>query len=386
MKQNFWLAAAGMALLLGLCLTACTPTTEEAAASSQPEPETAGTVYLYGEEHANEEMIAQELELWEELYAAGARDLFLEDGYASAQLLNRWMQAEDDTLLNEHFKAVQGTYGGSEYYQAFYEKIKQNCPETVFHGTDIEHQYRSLGYQYLTYLAAEGKKDSPEYAQVLESIQQAKQYYSYSYAGKEAEADAYRENCMAENFMRELEALDAEKKTDVMGIYGAVHTALDGMNYEDGTVPCMANQLHQKYGERIVSKDLRSGSKDLPEETTPVMGEKTLTVAGKTYTAIYLGEEDIAAWAGKAVGRRFWRVEDAYADFTAQPKTNDVLPCNNYPVPVQEGQAFALEYILKDGTTQWKYYAADGTVWQEMPSTREYAVEPSEDSQGREKE
>ena len=373
MKQNFWLAAAGMALLLGMCLTACTPMTEEAAASSQTEPETAGTVYLYGEEHANEEMIAQELERWEELYAAGARDLFLEDGYASAQLLNRWMQAEDDALLNEHFKALQGTYGGSESYQAFYEKIKQNCPETIFHGTDIEHQYRSLGYQYLTYLAAEGKKDSPEYAQVLESIQQAKQYYSYSYAGKEAEADVYRENCMAENFMRELDALDAKKKTDVMGIYGAVHTALDGMNYRDGTVPCMANQLRQKYGERIVSKDLRSNSKNLPEETT-------LTIAGKTYTAIYLGEENIAAWADKAVSRKFWRVEDAYADFTAQPKTNDVLPCNGYPVPVQEGQAFALEYILKDGTTQWKYYAADGTVWQEMPSTREYAVEPPEDS------
>ena len=56
----------------------------------------------------------------------------LEDGYASAQLLNQWMQAEDDTLLNEHFKAVQGTMGGSEVYRTFYKQIKQNCPETVF--------------------------------------------------------------------------------------------------------------------------------------------------------------------------------------------------------------------------------------------------------------
>ena len=106
MKQNFWLAAAGAVLLLGLCLTACAPANEEATAPSQTEPEAAGTVYLYGEEHANEEMIAQELEHWEELYAAGVRDLFLEDGYASTQLLNQWMQAEDDALLNEHFKAV----------------------------------------------------------------------------------------------------------------------------------------------------------------------------------------------------------------------------------------------------------------------------------------
>ena len=165
-----------------------------------------------------------------------------------------------------------------------------------------------------------------------------------------------------------------------MGIYGAVHTALDGMNYEDGTVPCMANQLYQKYGERIVSKDLRTSLKELPEETTPVMGEKTLTIAGKTYTAVYLGEENIAAWAGEAAGRRFWRVEDAYADFTAQPRDNDVLPYNNYPVPVQEGQAFALEYLFKDGTTEWMYYAADGTVWQDMQCTRKYAVEPSENS------
>lgn len=143
MKQKFWLAAAGAVLLLSLCLTACVPANEAATASSQAEPEAAGTVYLYGEEHAKEELIQQELELWENLYAAGARNLFLEDGYASAQLLNRWMQAEDDTLLNEHFKAVQGTLGGSEVYRTFYEQIKQNCPETVFHGTDIEHQYRA---------------------------------------------------------------------------------------------------------------------------------------------------------------------------------------------------------------------------------------------------
>lgn len=380
MKQKLWLAAAGAALLLGLCLTACTPANEAATVSSQTEPEAAGTVYLYGEEHAKEELIQQELELWENLYATGARDLFLEDGYASAQLLNQWMQAEDDTLLNEHFKAVQGTLGGSEVYRTFYEQIKQNCPETVFHGTDIEHQYRSLGYQYLTYLAADGKKDSPEYAQALESIQQAKQYYSDVYAGNTAKADVYRENCMAENFMRELDALDAEKKTDVMGIYGAAHTQLDAMEYTTGSVPCMANQLYQKYGERIVSKDLRAARKDLTEKTEPALVEETLEIAGKTYTAFYLGEQDASTWSDKAVSRKFWRVEDAYADFTAQPRINDVLPYNNYPVPVQEGQAFALEYLFKDGTTEWMYYAADGTVWQDMQCTSKYAVETSENS------
>ena len=57
-----------------------------------------------------------------------------------------------------------------------------------------------------------------------------------------------------------------------------------------------------------------------------------------------------------------------------------MLPHNNYPVPVQEGQAFALEYLFKDGTTEWMYYAADGTVWQDMQCTRKYAVEPSENS------
>ena len=380
MKQKLWLAAAGAALLLGLCLTACTTANEAATVSSQTEPEAAGTVYLYGEEHAKEELIQQELELWENLYATGARDLFLEDGYASAQLLNQWMQAEDDALLNEHFKAVQGTLGGSEVYRTFYEQIKQNCPETVFHGTDIEHQYRSLGYQYLTYLAADGKKDSPEYAQALESIQQAKQYYSDVYAGNTAKADVYRENCMAENFMRELDALDAEKKTDVMGIYGAAHTQLDAMEYTTGSVPCMANQLYQKYGERIVSKDLRAARKDLTEKTEPALVEETLEIAGKTYTAFYLGEQDASTWSDKAVSRKFWRVEDAYADFTAQPRINDVLPYNNYPVPVQEGQAFALEYLFKDGTTEWMYYAADGTVWQDMQCTSKYAVETSENS------
>ena len=60
--------------------------------------------------------------------------------------------------------------------------------------------------------------------------------------------------------------------------------------------------------------------------------------------------------------RKFWRLEDAYKDFKAQPTEQDILPSDNYPVQIEAGQVFAVEYLLSDGSTEWLYYRSDGTM------------------------
>jgi hypothetical protein len=48
-----------------------------------------------------------------------------------------------------------------------------------------------------------------------------------------------------------------------MGIYGSAHTGLDEMDYSTQTIPCMANQLKEHYGDNIYSENLSWIAKDI---------------------------------------------------------------------------------------------------------------------------
>ena len=113
----------------------------------------------------------------------------------------------------------------------------------------------------------------------------------------------------------------------------------------------MAKQLKESYGEKLYTIDLTQEPQRID----------TLEVSGKTYTAFYYGEQDISAFTDYK-SRKFWRLEDAYEDFKELPTHRDILPDYNNPVAIQAGQVFAVEYLMSDGSTEWKYYISDGTV------------------------
>ena len=104
MKYNklYHMVAALLLVVMLLVLTACgseprqPQITDETAVTG---PEEIGEIYLYGEYHANEHLLQKELALWKDCYARGVRYLFVELPYYTAQYLNLWMQAEDDTIL-----------------------------------------------------------------------------------------------------------------------------------------------------------------------------------------------------------------------------------------------------------------------------------------------
>ena len=81
MRRLFWRRAGFLALSLCLILAAAlVPTRAERQ------------VLLCGEAHDEVQCKEQELALWRACYAAGDRDLFLELGAATTELLNRWMR------------------------------------------------------------------------------------------------------------------------------------------------------------------------------------------------------------------------------------------------------------------------------------------------------
>ena len=71
-----------------------------------------------------------------------------------------------------------------------------------------------------------------------------------------------------------------------MGIYGAAHTDLESMDYYTLSIPCMGNQLKERYGESVFSKELSSVGDVEPERVD------TIELAGKEYQASYFGIKD----------------------------------------------------------------------------------------------
>lgn len=227
-KLRFFSLFVMLSCLTVLCSSSC----------ARQEP---GEIYLYGEQHGRKDMMDQEFELWSKFYhEEGMRDLFVEYPCFTAEYLNLWMQAEDDEILNEIYDDVYGTVAHNYYLLEFYQKIKQECPETVFHGTDVGPQYNSTGPRFLKYLEGHGQKDSDLYRQTQTCIEQGKTFHGSG----EKEDWGYRETKMVEIFCAEYERAGKPK---LMGIYGGAHVELGAQAYEAPELLNMATQLDEKY-------------------------------------------------------------------------------------------------------------------------------------------
>ena len=241
------------------------------------------------------------------------------------------MAATDDTILNELYQDWEGTVIHTEETLEFFKGIKQQCSETVFHGTDVGHQYYSTGERYLTYLIDNNMDESEQYALTNECIEQGKKYYNNS-------DDVYRENAMASNFIREFDALNG---ANVMGIYGAAHTSVDANDYKTGSVPCMGKQLYERYGENLFTEDLSAFAWNNEGQIS-----ENLSIGGKTYETVYYGKMDLSAILPEYQYREFWLIKNAYEDFKDCPTVGNVLPYNNYIMTVEVGQIYLVKYTL----------------------------------------
>ena len=321
-----------------------------------------GRIYLYGETHADPACLEQELAAWDGYYhELGMRDLLIEVPSYTAQFMNLWMKAEDDAILSRLFEDWEGTAMHDQGVWDFYKSIKEQCPETVFHGFDVGHQYNTTGTRYLIGLALTGQMGSADWDETQQTIEQGKQYYQTG-------DDAYRENIMAENLARIFESLPMG--ASVMVITGSAHSNLYAMDYNTGTVPCMVGQLRQQYGAALQARNLSDGI-----DYTRAGDTQLVRLAGTDYTAVCLGEQDLSSRLPGYQSRIFWLVEGAYEAACALPATGEFLPYDNYLNPVEEGQVYRIDYLLADGSTESRYYRADGTLWQGQPATAGFAPE-----------
>lgn len=318
-----------------------------------------GQIFLYGEQHSVERILQEEFQLWDTYYhEEDMRHLFVELPYYTAEFLNLWMQSDNNDILDQLYQDWEGTAIHSTAATDFYKQIKHDCPETIFHGTDVGHQYNTTGERYLAYLQENGQSDgSEQYLLAQEAIEQGQYYYQHS-------DDVYRENTMTENFIREFDSLNG---VNVMGIYGTAHIGIAAMDYITNTVPCMANQLNECYGNALHTKDLT-----LVDDAYSI---DMLQIGDKEYAASYFGKTDLSAFFPDYQYREFWRLENAYDDFKNCPTTGNVLPYNNYPMEIEEGQVFIIEYTKTDGSVIREYHRTDGNIWQGTLVTEEFSID-----------
>lgn len=212
------------------------------------------TIMLYGEVHGDKAYYDAEFTLWKGYYEDGCRDLFVELPYYSAEFLNLWMREETDEILDELYEDIQGTQSGNENYLNFIYRIKSECPETVFHGTDVGHQFETTGLRYIAYLTQQGLIASENYRLAQECIRQGKDYYKDD-SDRDGISEA-REAYMTSNFITAYERCGGK----VMGIYGSYHTVLSNPQR-------MAGRLHETYGDAISGVNL--GNYILQEKNKP---------------------------------------------------------------------------------------------------------------------
>lgn len=318
-------------------------------------------IYLYGESHGIKKILEKEFELWHKHYhTQGMRHLFLELPYYTAQFLNLWMKSDNNDILNQLYDDMAGTQACVPELKVFYENIKKQCPQTIFYGTDVGHQYDTTGARYLEYLKDKGLEKTEEYTLALKAVEQGKHYYSNK------SDPIYRENKMTENFVQALGSLKGES---IMGIYGSAHTDPEGMDNFTRSVPCMANQLKKQYKDALYTESLSS----LALRSIPLRVD-SIKIAEKSYKASYFGKQNMSGLNKNFKHREFWRLEDAYDDFKDMPKTGDVLPYRNFPMVVEKGQVIIIDYTRADDSLKRMYYRSDGNEWKKQPTTEEFKI------------
>lgn len=350
-------------LVLGACsnkvpIDTVTPMDDKPKLEAPLEKST-GKIYLYGEEHSIEKILEKELEIWGEYYHNdNMRHLFVEKPYYTAEFLNLWMKSDNDDILEEMYSDWEGTLSHSTFVMEFYKTIKEKYPETVFHGTDVGHQYATIGLRFLKYLQDNNMENTEQYLLTQEVISQGKTFYRREDYG-------YRENKMVENFIYHFDKL---KDENVMGIYGYIHTEIGGMGFRTDSIPNMVTQLKKRYASDISSEDLTWILKDIE----PIRVE-ILTINQKEYEASYFGKEYLGGQIG-LVSREFWRIENAYEDFKDNWKNGNILPYDNYPMLIEEGQVFMIKYERTDHSTFTRYYRSEGRIYEGNPATEDFEM------------
>ena len=321
-----------------------------------------GIAHFYGEVHGDPQLIAFQLARWGYYYENhGMRHLLMEFPFFSAAFLNVWMQADDDSILDAFFADIRGTAVDVPYMRDFFVAIKANYPETIFHGTDVGHQ-QGQAVRFLAHLRSEGLEGTEIYEQTLLNMAQGRAH--------QAEQGTHSSRVVAK-FDNIVEVLNSLPDENVMGaFFGMAHMLLG--YYPEHLDPVghltVAQRLVDQFGEQIQIRDIT------PYRVRPA----TITVEGTIFNAQYFGTSGPHDFAIGRVYRSFFRFDDAYEHFSEHERSGDVLPHDNFLMPVGEDEVFLTLFRFMDGTELPLFYRTSQELFYGLPTTVGFAVNEPE--------
>jgi len=143
---------------------------------------------------------------------------------------------------------------------------------------------------------------------------------------------------------------------------GCVDTSLIGVPQTEPAFPAVTDNANAEGTPPIATM--------MPQRTD------TLTIAGKEYTCLYYGKQDLRGTdiSELYLEREYWLIEGAYEEVKFNATIGQVLPYSNYPMTIVPKQVYRVSYLNTDGFTETIYYRSDENyVW----ITEEYGSLPS---------
>lgn len=330
-----------------------------------------GQVFLFGEVHGDEGEYKEELRIWDYYYNEyGFRDLIVEYSYFFSEILNAYMRIPGDDILNSLFLFLSERTS-SIYTVPFYnyvKTLKEKYPETRFHGVNVNEGNKGNAEAFVQIWLQNGLTTEDAYEDFIINLNQN----TYHSRLKGREKEAYREEMMAANILKEMSKIGNKS---VVGFFGSVHCDIGGSDNIYSDIPNMATNLYKNIGNNLYSENIRRFANGNTRE--PYKGEIPLPtfdytslfkgindfniIISRNYNYIYKGETKISY--KDYVVRKFYLVENAYNDLKYYAKTGEVLPYNNFPFEVELNQVYAVDFITKDNRIDRKYYRSDPNAY-----------------------
>ena len=316
-------------------------------------------ITIYGEIHAEKEIYDREIEIIDEFYKKGGRTLFLEGGYCQGEILNTWMESDNDEGLDLIFKTYEGTPLSSEVYYDYYKTIKEKFPEIRFIGTDIEHVYGNKEkiemFENYFFKNIYPDLDDDEKALADKSIAQGKECYE---CPSPDDMLSMRELMMGANM------IDAIQRTseDIIGFYGNAHV------FGSFKEKIMIEQVREKFPwvERIdLTRDYEA----------PILETKEIEVAGIKYEVDFLSEESLGESVsyGSVKSLELYRLKNP-ASLKSYDKSGKLR--SYFPFKINNGDIFILRQNIEGGMPVDIFYLAEEGVVDEKgyPALKELSL------------
>ena len=299
-------------------------------------------IHLYGEVHGLDAHFIHHFYRWKYYYTYhGMRHLFIEMPFYHSFLLNLWMEEEDDKILQFLFDDIRGQYADTATRWDFYQRIKAELPNTIFHGVDMGIPGGPLAkFMFHEHVL----EDSDEFNIIQDNIMITQFFYD-----RFQQSLAFRSVVMSRNFATLFNRLNNES---VMGIFGAAHVEFGEYYYFVGGGTTLASLLAEKFGyDNIHSTNLLylPGVPDVIE------------IAGIEHSAMFFGGLDLSYWRVDSPSIRFafWRLDNPQV-FKGFTYTGGAWPTDRMPIRAEIGQVFAIEYTLRDGAANMVILRASG--------------------------